>query len=353
MKPLLALFAILFLTACTNTLATPQHHAHELKQEQVTQYRQANQYQIEDTDWSGSVSEARYLNIVFPLLKAAAEFCGDNITPDYGAIIYDPTVGKDGPKPDILLQDGLILAFVTKDFPAWNKGIRKGAIVTQINGQSLANMPFSKARTIALNATKGGKPINLSFTQDGKTQQAVLPATSICRFQPYLKHDDALNAWADGKAIYVTTKMMQFTTDDRELALVLAHEIAHNVLGHVTKKQGNAILGSLADTLTSAVTGISTGGLFGKIGGLAYSQAFESESDYLGLYIMARAGMDISTAPNFWRRMGQQEPRSIQGSFISTHPSAPERYLTLEKTIREIQAKQKAGLPLIPNAKEG
>ena len=41
-----------------------------------------------------------------------------------------------------------------------------------------------------------------------------------------------LNAWADGRYVVVTTRMMAFAADDAELAFVVAHEMAHNLLHH-------------------------------------------------------------------------------------------------------------------------
>lgn len=70
-----------------------------------------------------------------------------------------------------------------------------------------------------------------------------------------------------------------------------------------------------------------------------FSQGYEREADYLGLYFMARAGFDPTKAPEVWRRMAAEYPAAIKETFLSTHPSTPERAATLEATIREINAK--------------
>jgi predicted Zn-dependent protease len=164
--------------------------------------------------------------------------------------------------------------------------------------------------------------------------------------------DDRINAFSDGKHIIITNGLIRAVENDNELALVVAHEIEHNVLGHIGKKRRNVPLGSIFDILVLATTGISTGGAFGRLGGAAYSQGFEFEADYARLYIAARAGYDIKGAANFWRRLAAEHPQTIEKGFAASHPSTPERFVAMEKTIQEIKEKQKLGKPLIPETKE-
>jgi Zn-dependent protease with chaperone function len=183
----------------------------------------------------------------------------------------------------------------------------------------------------------------------------ILSSTRGCTFQVDLKEDDAVNAATDGSRIVVHTGMLRFVRDDHELAVVLAHELAHNVLGHVDRTRGNQIIGGLLGLLVDlgiATAGVNTQGTFTRLGSqggrLVYSQEFEMEADYLGLYFVARAGFDINRAPDFWRRMGI-EKGGIEQNFAATHPSTPERSVLLERTIREIQNKWQREDRLIPD----
>ena len=49
--------------------------------------------------------------------------------------------------------------------------------------------------------------------------------------------------------------MLRFIEDDRELQMIIAHELAHNIEGHIEKKSNNFILG------TTTATGASSGDL--------------------------------------------------------------------------------------------
>ena len=84
-----------------------------------------------------------------------------------------------------------------------------------------------------------------------------------------------------------------------------------------------------------------------EAGAAAFSQEFESEADYVGVYHAARAGFDVSNAATMWRRMGTKNPRSIS-LLGTTHPSTAKRYLAIEKAVQEIELKRQAGLPLVP-----
>lgn len=175
----------------------------------------------------------------------------------------------------------------------------------------------------------------------------------ICVYDFVLSTDEGVNASADGKQVKVNISMMRFVKTDDELAVVLGHELAHNMMGHIAAQQKNAytgaFLGMMVDTF-AASQGIKTKSAFAKNGALAatqsYSPAFEKEADYVGLYIMALAGYDINAAPNFWRKMSIKNPDAI--TISTTHPTTPERTIMLEKTIVEIMLKQEQNLPLVP-----
>lgn len=176
-----------------------------------------------------------------------------------------------------------------------------------------------------------------------------------CNFKVILDPKErGLNAHADGQNVVIYPAMIDFARNDNHLAFVIAHEFAHNIMRHVQATRQNATLGSLmgavADVAAGAA-GANTKGMFSKVGSqqavLRYSSSFEAEADYVGLYILARAGFAIEQAPDFWRIMSQAEPDAIY--IAQSHPTNPTRTIAMTKTIAEIRAKQRAQQPLIPN----
>jgi hypothetical protein len=144
----------------------------------------------------------------------------------------------------------------------------------------------------------------------------------------------------------------------REIVLhvMLGHEIAHNAMHHVEARKSNAVLGALFGALGDialAANGVNTGGYyaseFAKLGAKAYSQDFEREADYVGLYILARAGIPLENAPMLWRHFAQIDPMAI--AYASTHPTTAERFVLLEATMAEIEWKRRRGEGLVPEWK--
>ena len=171
----------------------------------------------------------------------------------------------------------------------------------------------------------------------------------VCSHKIILSQDNSLNAFADGKNIYITQGMFRFIEDDRELQMIIAHELAHNIEGHIEKKSNNFILGTIVD-LAASSAGINTRGTFGSMGAQMYSQDFEREADYVGMYIMANSNIDRKGVANFWRRMSVENPGSI--SYASSHPSSSERWVNIEAINKEIDSKIIQSLPLIPERKK-
>ena len=86
----------------------------------------------------------------------------------------------------------------------------------------------------------------------------------------------------------MTTSMLAFVRDDSELAVVLGHELAHNILRHPVIRDEE---------------GVPDEGLLRALG-LKKNRIWRSEeqADRLGLRLMAAAGYDLAAAIPFWRR---------------------------------------------------
>jgi predicted Zn-dependent protease len=106
----------------------------------------------------------------------------------------------------------------------------------------------------------------------------------------------------------------------------------------------------MIDVLAAAI-GIDSHGKFTRAGitagTLRHAVARERQADYIGLYVMARAGFNVDVAPQLWRRVGALTPRESKA--MPTHPAPPERMAAMALAVAEIKAKQAAGLPLVPD----
>lgn len=195
-----------------------------------------------------------------------------------------------------------------------------------------------------------GKDTLLSIRREGVEQSIQLRPDRICNYAVLITDGGEVNAYADGKAIYITKGMLRFAESDDELATVIGHELAHNTMKHIDAKQSNRLLGSLFD-IAAAAYGVNTQGAFGNAAAMTYSKEFESEADYVGLYALALSGRSVDESANFWRRMAA-ESGNVKTQYNSSHPGGADRYLALEETAREIYSKRSEGVEIRPNLKK-
>lgn len=220
----------------------------------------------------------------------------------------------------------------------------------KVNFDDQKDYSAAEIKTITARLDKVATPIEQASA--GLCRDIMAPK---CNSKIVLKADaKGLNAHADGTNVVVYPAIIDFAKNDNQLAFVLAHEFAHNILNHQKSLAQNVaaggILGSLID-IAAGTQGVNTSGAFGKLGAktgqLSYSPEFEHEADYVGLYILARGGFDYAQAPAFWRNMSQANPEAIYTT--TTHPTNPARTLQMNKTVDEINYKKAHNLALVPN----
>lgn len=153
--------------------------------------------------------------------------------------------------------------------------------------------------------------------------------------------EDTPNAFAlPGGKIGVHTGMFKVASTPDMLASVIGHEIGHVWAEHGNARMSNQFLGNTALQLTAILGGAETQkkqqllGLLGvatQVGGLKFSRDHESESDNLGLVLMARAGFDPRASVTVWQNMSRMAKGRKPPEFLSTHPSNQTRINDLNR----------------------
>lgn len=302
----------------------------------------------------------RLNRVGFPILRANADWCDrDGRTrPSIGLLVAGTAKMKDPTKGALkrvleMDSDGAVVTGVPSGSPASEAGLRRGDRIVALNGQTINDQTNSQELVNSLKKAadksfSDQKPVTLAINRNGASMTKNVTPVLTCDFLLGIENKDPINAFADGKNIVFTKGMMRFASDDDELAVVMGHELGHNLNRHIDAKKTNAAGGLLLDILAAA-GGVNTGGTFSGLAAGAYSQDFEREADYVGLYLTARGGYDIEDAPNFWRRMAIESPASIKDSHGSSHPPTPERFLALESTVNEIESKLSSKRKLEPD----
>lgn len=323
--------------------------------------------------------QQRLDDVAYPLLKAAVPLCTKGLGTMSGirfANLHSFKREFHAAARGLGFTDTLSIVAVTKGSAADRAGVKAGDRILSIGSAGApvgpnAALEFVKRLSPRTTARKGdaqlrSEPVRLTMRRGTETSSDTgaasditleIPADTVCLYNALAVKDDVLNAWADGKNVVITSAMLRFTATDDDLAVVVAHEIAHNAMGHIDAKKKNAtfgaILGAIVD-IAAATQGVNTGGDFtslgAEFGAMSFSQDFEREADYVGMYLLARADRPIAKAPDFWRRMAQESPGSIK--FASSHPTTAERFVRLESAVAEIERKRAAAEPLMPEMKE-
>lgn len=294
--------------------------------------------------------------IAYPLLRSAASLCADHTKPSIGLITANKhTFSEDFRDTAITLLgigEPLQVIQTIPSSPSSTVELKSGDILVTINNKTIpTGKDATKEFTTLLEKELiEGEPATITAIRNDKLLSFEVIPEAVCNYPAVLAQNDQVNAYADGSRIVITKGMMRFTETDNELAVVIAHELAHNAMGHHKAKMQNYVLGSLFDLLAAAY-GINTQGTFGNTAAQAYSQEFEAEADYIGLYIMALGNLEIENSANFWRRMAALHPASIKRNHASSHPTTAERFVAIEETVIEIRQKHAAGQPLIPDYK--
>lgn len=159
--------------------------------------------------------------------------------------------------------------------------------------------------------------------------------------------ENIVNAWCmpGGKVVFYTG-IMPICEDEKGVAVVMGHEVAHAVANHGSERMSQGLIqqmGGEALNVAMATKPDETRALFGTAYGLAsnygamlpFSRLHESEADKMGLIFMAMAGYDPREAPKFWERMAAQSGGAAPPEFMSTHPAHATRIKDLNAQIPE------------------
>ena len=164
----------------------------------------------------------------------------------------------------------------------------------------------------------------------------IIPTVGVFRkdalswdWQVNVINSDQLNAWAmpGGKIAFYSGIIEQLDLNDSEIAAIMGHEIAHALREHSRERVSEETNKSLVIGILGAATGASQGAqaladlAYQTTVGLPNSRLHETESDRIGVELMARAGYDPRAAINMWKKMSAASSGSSGPEFLSTHPS--------------------------------
>jgi len=145
-------------------------------------------------------------------------------------------------------------------------------------------------------------------------------------------NQDEINAANAGSCqFYVTMGLLRRASDD-QLRGVLAHELAHQDLGHVAKAQ---VLGATINALSAGLQQLSpiagaVAPIAGALAARSYGRNEEFNADKHGVEILRRGGYSKAVmvdSLSWIRRISGDKG----GGFLSTHPGLDDRIATIQR----------------------
>lgn len=252
----------------------------------------------------------RLQKIAAPLLQANIELC-PRTKRDIGITVHTLSDYQAELQPfaKVLMgaSDRLSVRTVRQGSPAEESGLKVGDRIVGING---AYMPggFTVQRffRIATQNAYKNKTADLNVRRgDERLALKVRPET-ICDYPANVFFHEEVNGHTDGKQIILTSELMKTVPDDVNLALIIAHEMAHAIEGHQRK-----------------------------------DKALELKADRMALVMMTRAGYNIDRAISYWKDAAH--PHADYQETSKTHPTIMERYDNFRKEQARIKALKTSG----------
>ena len=172
------------------------------------------------------------------------------------------------------------------------------------------------------------------------------------RWQVRVSASDELNASGSPSGRLVVTRglIRRLDLSDAELAAVLGHEMAHALREHARERasqaqwsdamvqtvQAVAMLGTRSAQFSAGVGAELAAAGSEVLVQLPYSREMESESDLIGLELMARAGYDPRAAARVWVKVAAAGAGTGPGDFLSTHPANASRGRQLADAVPKV-----------------
>lgn len=267
--------------------------------------------------------DARVANIAWRLQTANAPIC-TNKTNLLGlsvqALSQYPKNQRATAKAQLGLNRHVAIAAIVPDSPAARAGLAVGDAILAINGDETPVVldgdgyaPVSKVEDV-LDLAMVRPTVKLRVSRAGVAQDVTLSGQPGCVSRVQIIAGKSINAGADGQYVQINARTLDFAQSDDELAVVIGHELAHNIRRHKALK--------------------------------IKSKQAEYEADALGAWLIARAGYDVKAILPFWTRF---EDRTSGGIFADgTHPSKKKRLAAIAAVVSDIIVTQARRAPLIP-----
>jgi len=285
--------------------------------------------------------EARIQTIMYRLAVGSADLCHVTV-PTLGFVVHDLSQYGGRYKETARVayhfnDDPQVLAVVAAS-PAYAAGLRAGDALISVaeaplprsSGVSKASFERTAAILAQLEGSAARGPLVLGVRRGDRSLRIRFEARLGCPAHVQIARSKRIDARADGVNIELTTSLIDFTDNDDQLAAVVAHELAHNILEHAAR-------------LRSAKVSTGIFHQFGKSAEL--TRLAEDDADRLSVHLLHRSGYSPAEAISFWRK-SQMSGRTLFHS--PTHRGAADRARLISQEVSTLDQQKSAGTCTYP-----
>ena len=139
-------------------------------------------------------------------------------------------------------------------------------------------------------------------------------------YEIFLVEDSLINVFTSGGKIFFFRGMLDFTTNDSELAVLISHEVSHNELGHITfqlKKLKESENWGIFGQVLLAVNDMIT---------VSFNQKQEAEADLFGVDLVFPTRYSPCSGIDLFDRLSEKESEfNLADNLFRSHPYSSSR----------------------------
>ena len=275
--------------------------------------------------------DQRVADVGYRLARAATPFCTER-APLSGLVLHGieqyGAASRDAAHRTFGLGAELAILVVAHGSPAEATGIRAGDAILAVDGQAVPAPAAGQGATARVETVmraiehSTAPMLTLDIARDGTRQAIAFTPDRGCITQFWVDPSSRLIAEADGHEVEITSAYVERAADDAALAIVLAHELAHNILHHRARLDRDGAHHGLAR-------------YFGRSASL--SRAAELEADRLSVPIIGCAGYALDDALAFREKLWRDKVADALFR-APDHPAAQQRLDTIRQAIARFRA---------------
>lgn len=324
-----------FFASCTSITSLSKNEGTETNQIEKEEISKQASYII----YSMASASRRLHDIAWPIMKANIDVCISSRINAFGFMVADPNDLQSAFKPFFyaaspsnIKYNGYsnlpMIVSVAHGSPANNVNIIEGDIIFSIDNKLVNNKNY---KNLLIEATKRGR-LKIGIKRLNRDLIYNLSSEVICGYPVQPMVSPIPNAYADGSKIYITIATLDFIKDDQEIAFLISHELAHNIVHYNGK--GLPEVDAKPIPIYDKPSLQRVGDLF-----IFQSGAKETEADLLGVEYAIKGGFSQNKVANYFRRLSIYIPQLMEESIFRMHPGNAKRVADIEKKLEILKDK--------------